>query len=63
MNESPIPAEKIANKSLIFCELIANLQNICKKFYIKKFGGYFLFWGGWGCPTPQENSLKPPQDQ
>ena len=25
-------------------------------------GGIFGFWGGWGCHTPQENSLKSPQD-
>ena len=30
----------------------------------KKMGeGFFVFWGGRGCLTPQENSLKPPQDQ
>ena len=29
----------------------------------KKWGEFFCFWVGWGCPTPQENSLKPPQEQ
>ena len=24
--------------------------------------GYFSFWGGWGCPTPLENSYKPSWD-
>ena len=24
---------------------------------------FFIFGGVRGCPTPQENSLKPPQDQ
>ena len=28
-----------------------------------KWRFFFGFWGVWGCPTPEENSLKPPQDQ
>ena len=34
-----------------------------KKKKKKMGGGFFCFLGSWGCPTTQENSLKPPQDQ
>ena len=34
-------------------------------FCLKKLKRIFFFFGGgcWGCPTPKENSLKPPKDQ
>ena len=35
------------------------LSNFKKKFR----GGWVHFWGGWGCQTPKENSLQPPQNQ
>ena len=43
--------------SLLKMEVLQLFSNI----FLKKIGGFFL--GGLECPTPKENSLKPPQDK
>ena len=55
------PAKKIVNGLPIFANRWRFAKHMRKKFLKFFWGG--CFFGDWGCPTPQENSIKPPQDQ
>ena len=52
------PKGKLKNVEHVVLHQIVGIICINKKID----GEFFYFWGSWGYPTPQENSLKPPQD-